>query len=128
MQLGWIPASAIQTVTSDAQIVLTNLDATPLDAGSTTVIRIPKSGDVATSPFFRDHYYVALRAGTLDVHGVEVSPSDPDETELVYGNTLQRARKRKPAGRYDDKSGRFSLSWTSADTGEAIVTVTIRLP
>lgn len=128
MQLGWIVPAAVRTVTSDTTVVLTHIEDTPLDPRSetVTVIRIPRSDDLAASPLFKDHYYVAFRNGALEVHGVETAPADTEANELLFGNTLQRMKKRRAAGTYRDKSGRFSLQWTMRDaTADALVTIVI---
>ena len=128
LQLGWVPAAAVRTVTNDAQLVLTDLDATPLDPGSNaiTVVKIPTTDAVASSPLFKDFYYLAFRNGALDVHGVELSPYDTQQNQLLFGNTLQRSRKRQLAGVYRDKSGRFSAAWTrTGEDGPVAIDVTI---
>ncbi len=128
MQLGWIPAPAVRTVTADTQLVLGDLDATPLDAGSDaiTVVRIPTTEALASSPLFKDFHYLAFRNGALDVHGVELSPYDTEQNQSLFGNTLQRGQKRQRAGIYRDKSGRFTVAWRrDSDDGPLTLDVTV---
>ena len=126
MQMGWIPASSIQTVVTDSEITLTDLEYTPVDgtaSNTTTVIRIPKTADLVDSPLFKDYYYISLQSGRVKVHGVEVAPVDTEQNEVVFGNTLLMGNKTAINGTFIDKSGRFSLTSLSTTLDDARITI-----
>ncbi len=127
MQLGWVPASNVQTITGLTDVVLTDLDATLADpmSPSTAVVKIPTSAAVADSLMFRDFYYVSLEQGRILVHGVELAPGDVDQNELILGNTLYVGRIRGPSKIYRARNGRFTIAWTSGDAAQAHVTIDV---
>jgi hypothetical protein len=130
MQMGWIPADEVRTVTTAADVVLTDFAETSIDgssSGLTSVIRIPKSSALIDSPLFKDYYYLSLQDGRINVHGVELAPVDTQQNEIVFGNTLLMGRLGGASGTYRDRSGRFTVTSTSSRSDEAQVRIEILL-
>jgi hypothetical protein len=130
MQMGWIPADEVRTVTGATDVVLTDLADTSIDgsrSGLTSVIRIPKSSALIDSPLFKDYYYLSLQDGRINVHGVERAPGDTQQNEIVFGNTLFMGRLGAATGTYRDRNGRFTVTSTSSRRDEAQVRIEILL-